>query len=364
VNARGGLSTDEAIDYLGLTDLRLTLDTAKLGLWRGGTLTVDFQNLAGKGQGLTNRYLGGLQRISSIEAPQFTQVSWYFYEQKLFAGKLRIKLGKMDANKDFAYVKNGLDFVNSSAGYPPNIPLPAYPDDALGIVARFEPTDEFYAAAGVYDARGSGRQWGFSTALHSPQDSFSIAEIGVKPTWRIGDSRLPGRYAVGGWYDSRSFSVFPASAPAPPNTQPSGTQPAQGPMHRGNSGVYVMIDQQLYNENPGVKGDSQGLGMFLQYSWAPYEYNLIESQYGAGLVYTGLIPTRDQDVAGLMMSLVSLSPRVQKVQHRYSETVIEWFYGWHLTPAAVIKPDLQYVVTPGGAGRDAVVFTLRFDLSF
>ena len=82
------------------------------------------------------------------------------------------------------------------------------------------------------------------------------------------------------------------------------------------------------------------------------------------MVYTGPLPSRDADMVGLMMSHVSLSGRVQALEGRHSETAIELFYKWQITPAVSLKPDLHYIISPGGDGRDAVVATLRLEVSF
>jgi porin len=42
---------------------------------------------------------------------------------------------------------------------------------------------------------------------------------------------------------------------------------------------------------------------------------------------------------------------------------VELFYGYRLTPAITIKPDVQYIANPGGAGRDALAVGVRFELS-
>jgi carbohydrate-selective porin OprB len=101
----------------------LTLDTEAMGLWPGGPLFVDFLQISGRS--ITDHHVGDLQFVNNSDAPPGrTQVSEYWYEQRLFEDVLRIKLGKMDANNDFAYVDYGGEFINSSPGFPPIIPFP------------------------------------------------------------------------------------------------------------------------------------------------------------------------------------------------------------------------------------------------
>ena len=351
-NTRGGLNTERAQEYRGLLDVSFTFDSEALGLWNGGTAFVNFQTHHGPDP--TERHVGDVQAFSNIDAPDYAEVSEYWYEHALLDGKVRVKAGKMDANADFAYVDFGGEFINSSPGFSPTIPLPTFPDPVLGVALFLEPVDWFYAGAGVYDALGSGRKWGFGTALHAPDDSFTIFEIGLKPTFRVAGAELPGRYGVGGWYHSGVFEEFFDDL--------GGRLSAR--QHRGNAGLYLVFDQLLYREQPEVEDDDQGLGAFFQFGWAPSLYNEITRHYGAGVVYTGPLPSRDADMVGLMMSHVSLSGRVQALEGRHSETAIELFYKWQITPAVSLKPDLHYIISPGGDGRDAVVATLRLEVSF
>ena len=353
VNTRGGRSTSGACAYLGLVDVALTFDTEKAGLWDGGIIFIDFQDI--HGSTISERHVGDLQFLDNIEGPDRTQVSEYWYRQSLLDGKLAFKLGKMDANSDFAYVDYGQEFIHSSPGFPPNIPLPTYPDPALGAVLFIEPVEWCYLNAGVYDGAGTGNRWDWEAAFHGPDDSFTIVELGLRPTFTLGSQRLPGTYRVGGWYHSGSWDLLA-----------TGQEP-ETPLRRrrGNTGVYVAIDQQLLLEQPDDDQDRQGLGMFFQFSWADSRHNEISQYYGGGFEYVGLLPTRDRDVTGIGMFHGSLSGRLQSAEQRYSETAIELFHRFQVTPCLVVKPDLQYIVNPGGGDtRDALVAGVRVEMSF
>ena len=350
-NTYGGLDTTDAQVFRGLFNLSLTLDTEAMDLWDGGTFFINFQQIHGRD--ISEEYVGDIQALNNNDAPDRTQVAEYWYEQSFFDGKLRTKLGKMDANADFAYVDYGLEFINSSAGLVPNIPMPTYPDGALGAAVFIEPTDWFYAGAGVYDGQGVGSRWGFETAFHETDTSFTIFELGVRPVFEIAGRRLPGTYRAGGWYHSGSYEII---------EQPRERQ-APG-AHLGNAGLYLGFDQLLFPENPDVEDDEQGLGAFFQFGYAPSAYNEITQYYGGGLQYTGLIPARDADVIGLGLFHASLSGRLQSLEQRFSETAVELFYGFPLTPFFSLKPDLQYIVNPAGDGRDALVAGVRMEVLF
>ena len=108
-NAHGGLNTSDAHVYRGILDIALTWDTEVMGLWKGGTFFVDFQQIHGRD--ISQRYVGDLQALNNADAPDRTQVAEYWFEQKILGDGLRLKLGKMDANADFAYVDYGFDFT-------------------------------------------------------------------------------------------------------------------------------------------------------------------------------------------------------------------------------------------------------------
>ena len=78
----------------------------------------------------------------------------------------------------------------------------------------------------------------------------------------------------------------------------------------------------------------------------------------AGAVYTGLIPSRDEDVVGTGLAWTELFQ--SGTNH---ETVFEFFYKAAITPRVSWQPDLQYVVSPSGIHPDALVVGVRFHLS-
>ena len=134
-------------------------------------------------------------------------------------------------------------------------------------------------------------------------------------------------------------------------------------LQSGNAGLYLTFDQLVFRENPDDEEDAQGLGAFFQFAYAPPAHNPITQYYGAGFQYTGMIPGRDEDVTGLGTFHASLSDRIQSAEGRYSETAVELFHKLQITPAVAIKPDVQYIVNPGGDGRDAFAIGVRFELA-
>lgn len=352
-NAKGGRNTSGADQYRGLLGIDLTLDTEQIGLWPGGTFFLSaFEN---HGSDITERHLGDLQVLNNADAANDIRFYEYWYEHVFFDEKLRLKLGKIDANNDFAGGLYRDEFVHSSAGFSPTMPLPTWPEPALGVVLRLEPTDWLYVSGGIFDALGTGTRSGFETAFHSPDEVFAIAELGILTSLTIGEQReLPGQYAIGGWYHSGVWPVYfnDLDGRLPPRSE------------TGNAGLYLTFDQFLYREPVQEAESDQGLGVFFQFGWAPSDRNEITQHYGGGFQYYGPIPSRDQDVVGLGVQHVSLGSRIQSLEKRYSETAIEFFYKVQVSECLSIKPDLHYIINPGGAGRDAIVAGVRVEVSF
>ena len=340
-NMRGGINTNTSIEYRGNLDLMLAADLDEIVGFPGGTAFVYAQN--GHGRGLTERHVGDFQFLSNIDAYDFTQLSEYRWEKGVLDGKLRVKLGKQDANVDFAVVDLGLEFINSSFGFPPLIPMPTFPDPALGVVTLLEPSESLALQVGVYEGTSFCR---FQT--FAGQDLvFSVAQVNFR--WDLGPCRycrLPGDCHVGLWYHNGRFPDVARGCPS---------------SFTGNHGLYLGLDQWLYQEPTGAEDeeDRQGLGAFFQYAWSPEDRNEANQYVGGGLRYRGLLRGRDNDVIGLGAAHVRFTPRLPELS---SETAFELFYRAQLSPHLALQPDLQYIARPFGQQRDAFVFGLRFEL--
>lgn len=364
-NMRGGISTQNATQYFGLMDLAIHADLEKLGFAPGGKLFIFGENAHGKG--LTREYVGDYQWLSNIDTSQnFTQVSEYWWERSVVDGFITFRLGKQDCNAEFAVVDLGGDFINSSYGFEPTIPMPSYPNASMAAVAFFKLSEKLTFKAGVWDGVPDGRTWGFS----GTGTTFSIFELKLK--WDL-EPGLPGDCHAGLWYHSDQFNdITPAveqvSLEAFRTRQNKMPTPAAGMVgimaagdtYEGNHGFYCGAEQMIWKENKDDKKDVQGFGAFAQYGWAPPDRNPATQYIGAGVVYKGLIPRRDNDTCGLGMGKVYFSDRLPDVG---SETAIELFYKARLGKYVFVQPDLQYISRPSGIYRDAFVAGMRFQMA-
>ncbi|MEM9109933.1 MAG: carbohydrate porin [Planctomycetota bacterium] len=341
-NISGGVSS--AGTFRHWFDFNMTLDLGALAGVEGATFFVDFQTKEGQDGSVET---GDLQAYSNIDAPDFTALYEIWYQQVFLDGDLRVKLGKIDANADFGFVDFGGEFINSSPGLTPTaFTMPQYPDPAFGALAFAGENEGMYAGIGVFDgALQEGIPTGTrgpSTLFGDPADLFWIGEAGVK--W--GGASRPGRFAVGVWHHTGSFARF------------------SGGRKSGATGFYAVLDQLLYKENEDTD-DAQGLGLFAQLGLVDEDISAISEHVGVGVQWAGPIPGRDADIIGLMASRAGLSDEPGAGLTDDAELAVELFYKLHLGEYFSIKPDIQYIMNPGGAGLDdAWVVTLRAELVF
>ncbi|HBH18101.1 MAG TPA: hypothetical protein DDX14_04035, partial [Cyanobacteria bacterium UBA9579] len=101
-----------------------------------------------------------------------------------------------------------------------------------------------------------------------------------------------------------------------------------------------------------------------QYGWGPSDRRYIARYYGGSLQYQGLIPKRNKDKVGVGMNMAKTSKRQKLINGQSKETAIELFYTAQITPWLSVQPDMQFVINPGGKGKDAMIFGVRTVINF
>jgi len=313
--------------YQSNTDLTLTVDTEKAGMWRGGTLFV--YGLGNTGGNPTD-YTGDLQGYTNIENSKNAYIVYEaWYEQQFSDGKFSALVGLHDMNSEFYVTEYGSLFLNSSFGIGPdmsgNANLSIFPRAALAVRLRLSPTENSYVQAAIYDGDPTTR--GFK----SSEGQLWVIETGL--------SSETGTYKLGYWqhtadktFDTQTFS--------------------------NDYGMYAVVDQQL------VEFDNHSMiAGFLQYGFAPKSRNEIYTYIGAGLHMHGLIPSRGEDDLGIAVARADFhaAPKVAKV----SETAVELTYRLVATPWFVIQPSFQWIQNPGGNSLAPAVKAglLRFEVT-
>jgi porin len=332
-NTRGGISTKDATRYQALLDLPIAFDFEKMRLPIPGKFFLLAQNTHGRG--LTEDFVGDSLVLSDIDSfDNIAQVSEYWWQFGLFDDNMTFRLGKQDLNTEFVYIDLAVDFIQSSFELTPSAGLPSFPHPSMAGLVLMQLKDSLQLKVGVWDALANGGSWGFS----GNDTVVVISELEYKYALREG--QLPGAIALGAAYASEGE--------------------ISGAPFGSTCGYAVQFEQVVYRESTGG-ANLQGFGIFAAYyprfEDPPIAPKSIGDNFVAGLVYTGLIPKRDWDVVGAGVARAELFQGGTN-----EETVVELFYKAQLTPRVSLQPDLQYIATPSGIHRDALVAGVRFQV--
>jgi carbohydrate-selective porin OprB len=246
---------------------------------------------------------------------------------------------------------------------------------AWGGTLKVVPCEWWYAQGGIYMAipdESNTSNHGLELGGAQPWNRngwYVLGETGVIP--KI--AGLPGKYAVGGYYWGIENTAF------------SGTKAD------GKYGFYAMGEQTLYREAApaeevsGGKSDGksvsaaapkeskQGLRWLGYANIAPESNNALPFFFYTGLVYEGLIPTRDHDQTGIALAWGDYSHDQIASDHKAGKTfvdtyegVLEFEYRVQVNKWSFVQPFVQYVIRPGGDGQvaNATVLGLHFGVTF
>jgi porin len=374
-NLRGGTKTG-TIDQ-GKFQGILTIDFGKLAGWDGLTLFSNFFQIHNTGR-IRRDYVGGINTIAAIEAVPTTRLSEIWLEQSFAGGKASLRAGQLAADAEFFYSSLSVMFLQSDWATIAAVNLPsggaAYPLSTPGARFRIEPVKDVWLKFAVLngDPAGPGpgdeqlrNRYGLNFRVNDPP--FVIGEAEFQRNTDKKDEGLATTFKIGGWghlgdFNDQRFGVGGSLLANPLG----GGVPLQ---HRGNSGFYAVIDQQLYRPKGG---DSQsGVSVFSRVSISPSDRNLIDRYIDGGVVFAGLIPQRPDDKFGASVIYAKYSNAVRAFDQdrllfglpgfvRDYETNLELTYMAQIVPGWTVQPDLQFVWHPSGdASRNAIVGGVR-----
>ena len=272
-NSMGGIKVGAA----GSTtfDLSTTLDLQKLANITGGEIYFDLEDHAFADP--TDELVGDIQEFGKLNAPPYFQVNELWYQQILFGGMVRVKIGKVDANNEFCVIDNGGPFVSDFGQEGGTIfPLPTSPDSMPSVNLILGRATGFYASVGAYYSNRSDSFGNFSghTQLELPTryGAFLIGETGYR--WdSLGGLKYAGNFKVGAWGQTGEFERLD-------HTQQDGT-----------AGGYAVLNQTLY-QPLGEPPDGRGVRTFLQYGGTESHISEVDEQVAGGVSWTGPIQSR------------------------------------------------------------------------
>ena len=383
----GGLK--RGAQYDGRLEVFSDVDLSKLIGWNGLTFHANAYQIHGRS--ITAENLGSLAPVSFIEATPATRLFELWLEQSLADGKVSIRVGQLAADSEFLVSEGGGAFIGGTFGWPTiaaaNLPDggPAYPLAAPGARLKIEASKQVTVLAAIFNGRPSRdcdnddpqrcNPHGLLFPLGDPplgmlESQFKYT-LGLAGTLKLGGWRHFGRFDDVRLDENRGLLAFTG-----------GTALA----HRGNHGLYAIVDQKLY----AVSGsETRGVGAFARVVGSPDDRNLVDLYVEGGVTFTGLHDARPDDVLGIGIARTHIATGMRGLDQdrnlaagiaapiRDAETVLEISYKAQIVPGWTVQPDVQHFWHPGGGGvsadddptsparpRDATVVGVRTTINY
>ncbi|MEI6082035.1 MAG: carbohydrate porin [Verrucomicrobiota bacterium] len=390
-NTVGGNSTGSACD--GLVQFGMEIDLAKTVGLPGGRFKNSWFWLYGRNP---SNYVGDVNGVSGISGLPSFRCYELWYEQNVMEDALSLRGGLLGLDSEFCYPETALLFMNGSFGMPALMSQnlvnsgPQYPMATPGIRLAVRPVSWLTLRSAFSQANPfpqSENLHNFNWNFGSSGGLLSMNEAEARWESLLKERKLPGSAKAG-------FFIQSGQSPAVPDKWSFGPPDSL----QYCTGFYGIIDQMLYrapgqdeapSKNPvtdksvvdgkGADGKSsaseapvRGLNSWLRLGFCPQSYNPLSIYTDGGLVYTGLIPGREEDKTGIAFCYGQVSSgymnlaNAQGIPGPSFEAVIELTHSFRLAPAIALQPDIQYVMHPGGTQQNgnALVVGMRAVVDF
>ena len=375
-NVRGGLRTG-TIDQGKLHGI-LAVDLEKLFGLQGLSFFANAFQIHNSGR-IRRDYVGGVNTIAAIEAVPTTRLSEIWLEQTFAGGKATLRAGQLAADAEFFYSKASTLFLQSDWATISALNLPsggaAYPLSTPAVRLKVDPNKDFSLLLAAFngDPAGPGpgdeqlrNRYGLNFRVQDPP--FIIAEAQFRYNQDKDDTGLAGTIKLGAWTHVGNFNDQRLAADGFLLADPAGSGiPLQ---HRGNSGLYAVIDQQIYRLVGG--GPESGVTLYSRMSVSPSDRNPIDAYIDGGIVFAGMVPHRPDDKFGAGIIFARFSDRLRAFDRdqialsgipgvvRDFEANLELTYRAQIVPGWTVQPVVTRVWHPNGdASLNAWVAGLR-----
>ena len=350
---------------LGNLDVKFDFDMDALVGWDG--VSVGLHGIASHGGKPNANHVGSSQGVDNIEVDTNTAKLFQAWIQKQFLDeRLSVLLGLYDLNSEFYVSHSSGIFLHPSPGIGSELAQTGlngpsvFPTSSVALRVSFLPTPETYVQAVVLDGvpGDPDNPRGTHIQFNDGDGTLRVLEMGYIPgKSKEGDQTLTDKYAVGVWsYTSRFEDLVEVDG---------GGDPLMG---KGNEGFYVLAERTLYRgkQNPDSHVDG-----FIRYGRAAEDFNQFSSYCQAGIVFSGMVPGRDEDQFALSYSTARTGDKYRQAalnagqQATRDESVWEATYRAQMAPWLVVQPNIQYVVNPGTdeAIKNATVLGIRFEMA-
>lgn len=343
-NQRGGIETGTA--YLDNLDLTLLVELDETFGW--SDTDVYGHILYNNSDTLSGRLVGDIQGVSNIDNTTMVSVMELWVE-KAYTPDTSVKVGLYDLNSEFDAIDTAGLFINSSHGIGPDYAQSGengpsiFPVSSLAIRIQQALTERTAVRFAVLDAVPGDPDDDNYGGIRL--DSEEGALLALELTHQFERNRV----GLGTWYYTRDTDQLDSASQAT------------------NKGVYAFTDHS-FGQIGWLPGQLNG---FVRVGLADANINQVARYLGAGLVLTGVLPSRPDDALGFAMASARTGDDYRE-QNRLTgfdtdghETNYELTYRMQLSEPLSVQANMQYVVNPGAdpALANALVFGLRLEYS-
>lgn len=364
-NVSGGLKRGAEAD--GLLEIDFDTNLEKFFGWKGAAFHASGFQFHST-DAFTAKHLGSLITSSNAEAFDSTLLFELWVEQKFLDDKVSLRFGQLAADSEFLISDTAGLFIGNTFGWAifPSLNLPTggpiYPLATPGVRLKVTPAEQLSALFAVYNGnpvdpnfdppRGRER-YGLGFRIDDPP--LALGEVQWTYNRDKNAAGLPGTIKVGGWhhfgtFDDQRFGTDGLSLADPASNGVTARL-------RGNSGIYGVIDQQLF-QLPGAD-TGKGIAAFARVMAAPDDRNVLSFYGDAGLVFSGFVAGRPGDAFGIAVAYSKVSDRAAALDQdarafgagslvRDFEFDLELNYQAEIIPGWIVQPMFQYIWHPGG----------------
>ncbi|WP_440851018.1 carbohydrate porin [Salinisphaera sp. SWV1] len=348
----GGMSGGGDDAYAQQVSFGAGFDMAKLAGWRGASFHLQLNYRQGHdlaGESIGGRHTSVQEAYGAGENFRMVELS---YSQVLAGGALETQIGFYPLGNEFAHFAPLCKFQSGTAcGHLKNLPSSSgwndYPTGQWGGRLQWNISDHAYAEIGVFEVNptyGTSNH-GFKMDFQGATGAIIPVEFSYKTDFDSGT--LPGRYKIGGYYDTSNAPDVVHSAQT----------------HSSRYGGYVLASQMLLS----FDGTStRGLEVFGGAGVSDTNTAVFSNTEVAGVIVKGPLAARPHDFISLGYFREGVNHRKVGAEealraqqsnplpgmanfHALPDGVeaMEVGYGLQATPWLRIRPNVQYLHNPG-----------------
>ncbi len=352
-NTSGGVARGAV--WLMNSEVAAHIDLDKLSNW--GNTSAFIQYHVQHGNSSINNYVGSFTGVSNIETGTSTGQFFQVWLQRNSADdSLSLLAGLYAIDSEFYVTDTSALFIQPPYGMSAEMAQtgqndpPIFPTGALGVRVKYGPSDFYLQGALTDGVPGKlNNPHGTQIRLDKGDGTLSVVEFGYTP--QVDEGRY-NKTAVGLWrYSVRANDLIDVDV-------------FGNPLRRSDQGFYFLAERTLHTEQ---NDSAQGLSGFIRLGAVNKDLHQADWSGSLGLRYHGLFDGRDDDIAGIAVSISHASGKFRQLNASdASETVIAITYRSQLQSWLSMQPVVQRIFNPNmdAALRDAWVAGMRLEVAF